>query len=472
MTPTQIGRYQIEEPLGTGSMGAVYKAHDPLLDRTVAIKVMNACLLSDPAAREEFMERFQREARAVARLSHPNIVSVYDIGSDEDTGPYIVMEYVPGPSLATILRQTPVLPLSQALDFLEQIGDALEEAHQHQIVHRDVKPGNVFVEARGRVKVGDFGIARLGGSELTELTKGLSPGTPGYLAPEVLQGGTADARADVFALGVIAYLLTTGQRPFSGVNGFAIGQQVLEHQPPAPREVRSEVPAGVSDTIMAALAKSPEERIPTAAAFVAALREAQGNAPGPPAPMPIPVPDVAGTPEVDTGTVHVTDLAAPKRVRTPWMPLVAAGLALLGVVGLVMLVRPSAAQREQGSVPSPAARPSAPTDVTGEVDAPSGTDPVPWNPGSEITEPRKIVDFAPVYPESAKRSRKSGSVILELTINETGYPIHIKVLRGRAPFADAAIAAAGQWRYAPAMRNGRPIAVTMTVTVDFRIGRP
>src|SRR5262245_47478380 len=213
--PTKLGRYQIEAKLGQGGMGSVFRAKDPVLDRTVAIKTLGGTFGLPSEHRAEFLERFQREARAAGRLSHPNIVGVHDLGVDESSDtPFIVMEYVPGVSLATVLKENPALPVSQALEIVEQVGAALDEAHRHGIVHRDIKPANVFLDDRGRVKVGDFGIARLEDSELTQTGVGL--GTPGYIAPEVLRGGRADARSDLFALGVLAYALLAGRKPFPG----------------------------------------------------------------------------------------------------------------------------------------------------------------------------------------------------------------------------------------------------------------
>jgi serine/threonine-protein kinase len=208
--PARIGRYEVEALLGQGGMGAVYRARDPELDRTVAVKTVSPILLSSEELRREYLERFRREARAAGRLSHPNIVSVYDLGVDGETV-FFVMEYVPGVSLETILKENPVLPVAQAARIVEQVASGLEEAHRQGIVHRDVKPANVFMDERGRVKVGDFGIARVEGSELTQAGVGL--GTPGYSAPEVLRGGTATARSDVFALGVLAYRLFSKDAP-------------------------------------------------------------------------------------------------------------------------------------------------------------------------------------------------------------------------------------------------------------------
>jgi serine/threonine-protein kinase len=274
-TPTRFGRYEVVEPLGQGAMGAVFKARDPAIDRLVAVKTLGGTLLAFPEHREEFLARFRQEARAAGRLSHPAIVAIHDVGVEESTStPFIVMEYVPGVSLATVLQENPVLPADQALDIVEQVGAALEEAHAHGIVHRDVKPGNIFLDTRGRVKVGDFGIARMEGSELTQTGIGL--GTPGYVAPEVLRGARADARSDLFALAVVAYTLLAGRKPFAGKTGQEMGVQVLEHDPPPPKVLRPEVPEAVSAAVMRALVKDADRRTRDVARFLSELRAARG----------------------------------------------------------------------------------------------------------------------------------------------------------------------------------------------------
>src|SRR6185503_3972885 len=293
--PARIGRYEVEALLGQGGMGAVYRARDPELDRTVAVKTVSPILLSSEELRREYLERFRREARAAGRLSHPNIVSVYDLGVDGDTV-FFVMEYVPGVSLETILKENPVLPVAQAASIVEQVASGLDEAHRQGIVHRDVKPANVFIDERGRVKVGDFGIARVEGSELTQAGVGL--GTPGYSAPEVLRGGTATARSDVFALGVLAYRLFSGKRPFQGTLPETLSVDILEHDPTPPRVLRPEVPQHVSDAVLHALAKSPEQRTASAADFV---RELRGTSVSP------------ATEPTRTGTVRTVAVAEPRR---------------------------------------------------------------------------------------------------------------------------------------------------------------
>lgn len=320
-------------------MGAVYKARDPELDRTVAVKTVSPILLSSEELRREYLERFRREARAAGRLSHPNIVSVYDLGVDGETV-FFVMEYVPGVSLETILKENAILPVSQAARIVEQVASGLAEAHRQGIVHRDVKPANVFVDERGRVKVGDFGIARVDGSELTQAGVGL--GTPGYSAPEVLRGGTATVRSDVFALGVLAYRLFSGKRPFQGALPETLSIDILEHDPTPPRLLREEVPEHVSDAIMHALAKSPDQRTPTADALVRELRAApvDGSPRAGLAPRPSPPQDAAvpARPEATrTGTVKTVQ-APERRHRSMARLAVALGL-VLGLVAAVFAWR-------------------------------------------------------------------------------------------------------------------------------------
>jgi len=287
-----------------------------------------------------------------------------------------VMEYVPGVSLEAVLKENPLLPLVQALEIVEQVASALQEAHGHGIVHRDIKPANVFLDDRGRVKVGDFGIARLDGSELTQT--GVRVGTPGYTAPEVLQGAVADARADVFALGVLAYRLFTGKRPFSGTVPEALALDILQREPETPRAVRPDLPEALSAGVMRALAKSPAERTPSAAAFLQDMRAAQGGAPGTPAPGP---PAVAAAPP--DGATR-TELVLPRTRHTRRWLLAAVLLPVAGL-GAYLLTRaptpspaptaapvttPATAPRRASPPaprPTPASRATGPEDAAGRA---------------------------------------------------------------------------------------------------------
>jgi eukaryotic-like serine/threonine-protein kinase len=351
--PVRLGRYEVLGLVARGGMGAVYKARDPALDRVVAVKTVHSMLLGTEELREEFLERFRREARAAGRLAHPHIVSVHDFGVDEPTStPFIVMEYVPGVSLEALLKEGHAMPVAQALEIVEQVASALEEAHAHGIVHRDVKPANVYLDERGRVKVGDFGIARLDGSDLTQA--GVAMGTPGYAAPEVVQGGTADARADVFALGALAYRLLTGEKPFRGVTRETIAVDVLQWDPPPPHTVRPEVPAHVSAAVMRALAKSPGERTAGAAAFLREVRGAEAE------PLQGPVLRTAVSPaRTAPGSPPTATVGALSAPRSRLVVAAVIAVALAAGLGLLWLSLRGPDAAPEAAVTRPAARPAA-----------------------------------------------------------------------------------------------------------------
>ncbi len=266
----KLGRYELVRVLGKGAMGVVYEGRDPNLDRSVALKTIMVDGLSGEAA-VEYESRFRTEARSAARLQHPNIVTVHDSDRDGDTA-FLVMEYIQGRDLKQHLDGGDRYSLGEALRLLHDLLSALDFAHRQGVVHRDIKPANLLVEADGRLKLTDFGVARIAG-EATR-TQGSMIGTLKYMAPEQVQGQKVDARADLFSAGVVAYQLLTGVRPFDGDNDFSIIQQVIGHTPPPPSTVAPQLPAAVDPVLARALAKNREERFQTAAEFSQALREA------------------------------------------------------------------------------------------------------------------------------------------------------------------------------------------------------
>src|SRR5262245_13663575 len=214
-TMQQLGRYEIVAELGRGAMGAVFRARDPKIDRTVAIKTIAIPGASSQDA-EHFRERFFREAEAAGRLSHPGIVTIFDVGEEPVTrSPYIVMEYVKGQTLDQLLQKDDhKLPLETALQLTLGIAEALDCAHGHGVVHRDLKPANILLTADGHPKIADFGIAKL--NRINDTSNGITVGTPAYMSPEQVSGGPVDGRSDLFSLGVILYTALTGYRPFQG----------------------------------------------------------------------------------------------------------------------------------------------------------------------------------------------------------------------------------------------------------------
>src|SRR5512142_2804445 len=247
------GRYRIERKLGAGGMADVYLAEDQELGRRVAIKILN----DRHAADDSFVERFRREAKNAAGLSHPNIVSIYDRGEAEGTY-YIAMEYLDGRSLKELIVARGAAPAKVAVDYERQILAAVGFAHRHGIIHRDIKPHNVLVGPGGRLKVTDFGIARSGASQMTEV--GSIIGTAQYLSPEQARGAPVDQTSDLYAVGVVLYEMLTGQVPFTGDTPLEIAMKHLSEVPVPPSQLRPEVPRDLDSVVLRALAKDPHER--------------------------------------------------------------------------------------------------------------------------------------------------------------------------------------------------------------------
>ncbi len=271
----RIGRFEILAELGHGAMGTVYKARDPQLDRIVAIKTLRVNLGLSPEQLAAYTRRFYQEAMAAGRLSHPNIVAVYDVVEIEDT-PYIVMEYVEGQTLSRLMAAEAPLPLERAVEMARQVCGALEYAHARGVVHRDIKPSNILVAGGRQMKVGDFGIARIVGKKLTQT--GALLGSPSYMSPEQVRGREVDGRSDIFSLGVVLYEALTGADAFPGENPSTVLYNIV-HQAPVPIPERNPAVFPALDAVvLRALAKEPEQRYPTARAFADALSQAMAQA--------------------------------------------------------------------------------------------------------------------------------------------------------------------------------------------------
>src|SRR5512143_2977432 len=265
---TKIGRYEVVSALGQGAMGTVYKAVDPLIERAVAIKTINLNLSKEERA--EFEERFYREAKSAGRLSHANIVTIYDVGETDDIA-YIAMEYLQGESLREMLDSGVVLPIEMIGRIAARIASALNYAHENHVVHRDIKPANIMITTSRDVKIMDFGIAQIPMGSRTQL--GTVLGSPKYMAPEQVAGQSTDGRTDIFALGVVLYEMLAGTTPFNGDNLSAIMYQVLNAEPAPPSTLNPRVPPAFDRIVGRALAKRPEDRYPTARAFAQDLGE-------------------------------------------------------------------------------------------------------------------------------------------------------------------------------------------------------
>ncbi|MBI3373159.1 MAG: serine/threonine protein kinase [Betaproteobacteria bacterium] len=284
METRAIGRYVIESVLGSGAMGVVYKATDPLLERSLAIKTVN--LMPSGEGSEYYEKRFYQEARAAAGLNHPNIVTVYDVGRSADAA-YMAMELIEGVELRALLAMGQPLSPDRAVAIAVQIAEGLAYAHQRGVVHRDIKPANIMVVGNGLVKITDFGLARRRAS--ADLTPGGEiSGSPRYMSPEQALGKRADPRSDIFSLGVLFYEMLTGSAPFGGEDEMALTYQIVNLAPPAPSAVIAAVPRRLDQIAARMLAKSLEERYQNAQEVALDLRQWERR-PADAADRPVPV---------------------------------------------------------------------------------------------------------------------------------------------------------------------------------------
>lgn len=367
--PRQIGKYRLNAILGRGAMGVVYRAFDPLIERTLALKTVHRAV-ADPEQAQEMLQRFRKEAQAAGRLMHPNIVAVHEYGETDDIA-YIAMEFVDGCPLSDLMAGAP-LPLAQVTAWMGDLLAALGYAHARGVVHRDVKPANLLVTADGRIKVGDFGIARIESSTLTQT--GAMLGTPSYMSPEQFRGDTVDGRSDLFSAAVVLYQLLTGQRPFSG-SAATVMQQVLTQTPPPPSHWNAELGAGIDTVVMRALSREPAARFAVAADFAQALHDAARDGAAAALPVHADVGDSdatvlrAGTPAmaarlsaVPAARETTADLTGWKMAALPRLEALLA--AQIGPLASLLLRRLAANAPDFGAlcerllphIPSPAAR--------------------------------------------------------------------------------------------------------------------
>ena len=429
----QIGRYEIVEQIGRGGMGVVYRAHDPVLDRDVAIK----CILGDFSSDRDAAEQFEREARAAARLQHANIVTIYELGMSEGS-PYIVMEFLTGMDLAAARRRPS--PLSAKLDVVLQLCAGLSFAHKQGVVHCDIKPSNIRILNDGTVKLIDFGIAKISRSAPTF---GDLAGSVACMSPEQLDGGGVDARSDVFSVGVLMYEFFGGGVPFTGDSPAAVAYQVLQHDPPPLASVASEVPGALSDIVARALVKDPGERYDDAAVLAEALtralpgetsrgRDASARTRWPDPELLPPVDDIDdgdGRDEESTGTPPPA--ARPRRGLRIAIPVAASLTLVLAGTGAVGIYRTLTQLPDPPAAPRPVlAGPGAVLALTVESDPPGariliagddylGVDREPL----ELTTPATLA-FRGSFPESVGL-RRPGYESVEVAVPDGPGPTRI-----------------------------------------------
>jgi serine/threonine-protein kinase len=343
------GRYRIERALGHGGMASVYLAHDEELDRAVAVKLLAENLTGD----EDFRRRFVREARLAAKLSHANVVQIYDAGEDGER-PFIVMEYVEGETLADTLARRRQLPAHETVDFALQVCGGLEHAHAHGLVHRDIKPGNLLVRPDGLVKIADFGIARA--AEMTRLTQaGTVLGTAAYLSPEQAAGEEVTPAADLYALGAVLYELLTGRTPYEVESLPQLAVQQREGAITPVRELEPGVPQALEDAVMSCLARNPDYRPVSAAELARALAAASPEPPTEPLPTT--------TVPAETAPVPAT------RARRGWLWVAVAALVVLTAVAVAVAVVGGGSSGKPSPRIEPVARGSTPADEARNLSA-------------------------------------------------------------------------------------------------------
>ena len=401
-----LGRYQLVRVLGRGAMGVVYEGLDTRLARTVAVKTVQRSFLADEATAADYAARFEREAQAAARLHHPHIVTLFDFGEQDDVS-YIVMEFIRGRELAQAFRDGERFTLPQVQRLMAELLDALGAAHEHGIVHRDVKPANVLIDDQGRVKLADFGVARVVDGSQDRTMPGTMVGTPSAMAPEQILGLSVGSRTDIFSAGLICYQLLTGQRPFAGSGPFGVQRAIVHDEPQPPSALNPELTAAVDAVVARALAKKPEHRYETAAAFSAALTAAL-------APVARATAVAAETPvaaAVASAEAAAADLDLDldldtTRIATPGPALVrAGGQSPLTALASTVPTPPSAAPAAPGPVlPLPVAPRPAPAGQPAAAAAPSaGLSPAPAAASPAPTARQAPVHAGPLRVEVPRR---------------------------------------------------------------------
>jgi serine/threonine protein kinase len=368
--PRKLGRYVIIREIGRGAMGVVYKAHDPVIEREVAIKAIQIAFEVTPEEKGVFLSRFNREAKAAGKLSHPNIVTIFDVDEDKETGtPFIVMEFLEGTTISEVASSGVLLPLEDVNNMIIQLADALNYAHNEGVVHRDIKAANILVLSGMKVKIMDFGIARLPSSDLTQ--SGQFIGTPNYMSPEQIEGKSqVDGRSDLFSLGVIFYMLLTGERPFSGDSFNTVSYRIVNVHHVPPRTLNPNVPEVYNAILTRLLAKDPEERYQTGSELVADVKKLMANISeieelresdlestiaGPP-PQP---PEARGVQEritgrtktVPPGSLSLSGTGSSKRA-TSLVALI--GLVLVLTAGSIYFIQSASSKKEAALAPPPA----------------------------------------------------------------------------------------------------------------------
>jgi serine/threonine-protein kinase len=487
-TPDRFGRYQVLEELGAGAMGIVYLCVDPVLNRPVAVKVMRESLLMNAADRQQYEVRFQREAEAAGRLTHPDIVQIYDVGPS-----YLVMEFLEGQALSAFLRSGERITVGRAVSLVQNVADAIDYAHRHGIVHRDVKPANIMLVGDRGVKVMDFGVARFEASNLTAM--GTVVGSVRYMSPEQMMGERVDGRADVFSLGAVAYELLTGSTPFPGKTITEVVSRVVHGSHVPPREADERLPESMNAVFARVFASRPGDRYEWALDFAKDLASAAKDvlqltvlAASSEAPITDPMgapPTIHGQGGAETAFlagpgarqgVLLLDSEPPEARAYVDGKLVGAtpvdGIDVAFGRHLVRMELPGNLDA-RGEFEVTPTRPLLALSLSlAPADRPTlvAAHPLPvvaFDP--EILPPRRLAGTAPLYPEAARARGLAGTTIVEAWIDERGDVVDVTVTESAGASLDRALLdAVAAWRFAPATKRGMPVSVRLSVRHDFR----
>ncbi len=524
MQPERFGRYEVVAEIGDGSMGRVYKARDPVVERFVAIKTIKSEYLTRDQAKE-YLKRFRREAQAAGSLNHPNIVRIFDVGEN-----HLVMEMLEGQTLQQLIREGGPMEPERARAILSPVADALDHAHASGIIHRDIKPANIMIQTGGQPKLMDFGVAHLDATVMT--ATGQILGSPSFMSPEQLLGENVTPRSDNYSLAVVAYEMLTGQSPFPGKTITAVIYRVMHEEAPSPRKLNASLPDRYDEIFAKALAKDPTKRYASATDFSSALDirdielsldgllddeapEAIGPAPDAGAgaasrstsasvPGETPPDLIAEAPTLAGPAPATTAGSRPGARRHFWI-----GLGAVVILGSVFVVlsrsgsEPPAAPTADVSAspsadlettavadevaPSPtskrAARPRAsapPRQASVAAASPERAKPTPAPTteasivelGPDGTPPRRIEGSSARYPEAARRRHLEGSVTASMIVTEEGEPIEVTIVESAGAILDAAVLEAIQdSRFEPATKDGLKVRVRWVIRQTFKLKR-
>lgn len=389
------GRYQIIKKVGEGMMGVVYQAHDPRIDRTIALKVLR----EDRLQSDEYVQRFLKEAVAIGRISHQNIVAVYDIGQDHDTI-YIAMEFLDGSDLDQIIKERR-LSFAEIAALGRQIAEALDYAHQKGVVHRDVKPSNIIVLPSGSVKLTDFGVAHIEqAGDLNKTQLGFLIGSPAYMAPEQVKGQPVDGRADLYALGVILFELATGQKPFSGRSIEVVFSQILQGPRPDPGEINPSIPRQLCKVILTCLENDPGRRYQTGAELAAGLQDCLKAQPE----------SASWLDETRLSPSHPQKLQATPDRRFPWkLLIVILCISVSGALALRLLYFSNKGKEEGSRSSLPMTRPTEGTTSENADGVAPGSSSISAGPSGKEEEnyQQKRDESVEVAPPASPRTRQA-----------------------------------------------------------------